>query len=324
VQLAFSCPDQTSDDSATSPEGVALDVIGYDLHTSTSAPCPGDCGGTLQVNITDLIICVSIALENEPVSACMACDVDGNGMVGVNELIQAVGSALYGCAGAATPTPAGGTPTPTATAAGDSAQMTFNVGDGCIEQGRDIHFRLFDTVHGVVYPDADDYVLNPAGSSVQITCAPGGSICYGAADSAGVFVWGAGLDGKGNCADCCYPCQSGTVAFALNCGAAAFTLHDGCNDGVGIDFSVFDEMNGNLVYPGGGLVYSIGSGSVSTETLVCIPGDKLCFGGIQEKAAPTLGWGVGIHNSEGCTGCCILCSASQSAPASLDQNLVCP
>ncbi len=324
VQLAFSCPDQMSDVSATSPEGVALDVIGYDVSTSPSAKCPGDCGGSQQVTITDLITCVSIALENQTVSACMACDVDGNGVVTVNELIQAVSAALYGCPGAATPTPQGGPPTPTPTAAGGNAQMTFNVGDSCIEQGRDIHFRLFDTVNGVVYPDAaDDYVLNPAGSSVTISCSQGGSICYGAADAAGFFVWGAGLDGKTSCADCCYPCQSGTVAFGLNCGAASFTLHDGCSDGVGIDFSVFDKTNANLLYPGGGLVYAIGSDSVSTETLVCIPGDKLCFGAVQHKVGSALEWGVGIHGNEGCANCCILCSASQSAPASLDQNLVC-
>jgi hypothetical protein len=64
VQLAFTCPGQISDVSATSPEGVALDVIGYDLQadllppTATPTPtptpmatpqtpiaCVGDCGG---------------------------------------------------------------------------------------------------------------------------------------------------------------------------------------------------------------------------------------------------------------------------------------
>jgi hypothetical protein len=37
VQNAFACPDQFSDISATSPEGINLDVIGYDL---VSAPTP--------------------------------------------------------------------------------------------------------------------------------------------------------------------------------------------------------------------------------------------------------------------------------------------
>lgn len=41
VQDAFSCPGQSSDISATSPEGIALDVIGYDLNSgSVAAPEP--------------------------------------------------------------------------------------------------------------------------------------------------------------------------------------------------------------------------------------------------------------------------------------------
>jgi hypothetical protein len=40
VQYAFSCPGQTADISATSPEAVALDVSGYDLAT----PEPGTLG----------------------------------------------------------------------------------------------------------------------------------------------------------------------------------------------------------------------------------------------------------------------------------------
>jgi hypothetical protein len=37
VQNAFACPDQSSDISATSPEGINVDVIGYDL---VNAPTP--------------------------------------------------------------------------------------------------------------------------------------------------------------------------------------------------------------------------------------------------------------------------------------------
>ena len=36
VQNAFVCPDQFSDISATSPEGINLDVIGYDLVNATT------------------------------------------------------------------------------------------------------------------------------------------------------------------------------------------------------------------------------------------------------------------------------------------------
>jgi hypothetical protein len=41
VQLAFSNPGTQSDVSGTSPEGIALDVIGYDLTASVTAPEPG-------------------------------------------------------------------------------------------------------------------------------------------------------------------------------------------------------------------------------------------------------------------------------------------
>lgn len=40
VQCAFSCPGQFSDVTATSPEGINLDVIGYDLGTSNPSPTP--------------------------------------------------------------------------------------------------------------------------------------------------------------------------------------------------------------------------------------------------------------------------------------------
>src|SRR5262249_14581102 len=39
-QNAFSCPDQTSDVTQTSPEGIHLDVIGYKLQTGTSTTLP--------------------------------------------------------------------------------------------------------------------------------------------------------------------------------------------------------------------------------------------------------------------------------------------
>jgi MYXO-CTERM domain-containing protein len=46
VQLAFSSPNTQSDVSPTSPEGVALDVIGYDLTTVTPEPSTIAAGGT--------------------------------------------------------------------------------------------------------------------------------------------------------------------------------------------------------------------------------------------------------------------------------------
>jgi YVTN family beta-propeller protein len=59
--------------------------------------CAGDCNGDGTVGINELIIGVNIALGTQPASACTAVDVDGNGMVTINELVRAVSSALNGC-----------------------------------------------------------------------------------------------------------------------------------------------------------------------------------------------------------------------------------
>lgn len=75
--------------------------------------CVGDCDGSNNVVINELVICVNIALGNSPVSACESCDSNGDGTVIVNELILAVNNALNGCN--ATPPTAGATPTATPT-----------------------------------------------------------------------------------------------------------------------------------------------------------------------------------------------------------------
>jgi hypothetical protein len=93
----------------------------------TVAPCVGDCNGDGMVSINELIQAVGIALGNLPLSACPAVDADGNGTVAVNELVAAVGNALNGCpaaAGTPTVTPTAG-PTPTPTMAG-SCPVAFS------------------------------------------------------------------------------------------------------------------------------------------------------------------------------------------------------
>ncbi len=71
--------------------------------TVTSAPaqdvCPGDCNGDGSVGVNELITGVNIVLGRTPVANCPAMDVNGNGAVAVNELVAAVGSALNGCGG---------------------------------------------------------------------------------------------------------------------------------------------------------------------------------------------------------------------------------
>jgi hypothetical protein len=50
------------------------------------------------VSIGELIIGVNIALGQAAVENCLAFDINENGVVGINELIVAVGNALNGCA----------------------------------------------------------------------------------------------------------------------------------------------------------------------------------------------------------------------------------
>ena len=72
--------------------------------TPTVAPvsgCTGDCDGNNMVEVSELVMCVNIALGNADISTCSACDADGDMKVSVNELVQSVDASLNGC-----PTPA--------------------------------------------------------------------------------------------------------------------------------------------------------------------------------------------------------------------------
>ena len=60
-------------------------------------PCVGDCHHVGEVRIPDLITGVNIALGAASVDACAALDVNSNGAVTINELIEAVANALGGC-----------------------------------------------------------------------------------------------------------------------------------------------------------------------------------------------------------------------------------
>jgi hypothetical protein len=59
--------------------------------------CPGDCDGSGDVTVDELVTMVNIALGALPVSACLAGDVDGSGQVTVDEVIATVNNALVGC-----------------------------------------------------------------------------------------------------------------------------------------------------------------------------------------------------------------------------------
>ena len=61
-------------------------------------PCAGDCNGSGEVTIGELVTLVNIVLGNASIDQCRAGDRDGNGTVTVNEVVAAVKRALEGCA----------------------------------------------------------------------------------------------------------------------------------------------------------------------------------------------------------------------------------
>ena len=65
-----------------------------------SVDCIGDCDGDGSVGISELIRGVNIALGVQPLSSCSVFDGNGSLRVEINELIQGVHNALHGCPGA--------------------------------------------------------------------------------------------------------------------------------------------------------------------------------------------------------------------------------
>jgi hypothetical protein len=103
---ATSTANGTPTSTASIPPGATATAtatqIGTPAATSTATPtfggsCPGDCDGSGEVSINELIILVNIALGSQPTSACSAGDLNHDGMIAINEIVTAVGSALNGC-----------------------------------------------------------------------------------------------------------------------------------------------------------------------------------------------------------------------------------
>jgi len=69
--------------------------------TPTVRPCAGDCNGSGEVTIDEIITMVNIALGTADLTACQAGDTNGNNSIEVNEIIQAVNNAAGGCTNAA-------------------------------------------------------------------------------------------------------------------------------------------------------------------------------------------------------------------------------
>jgi hypothetical protein len=88
-------------DGKVSPPGDPLPQLDamLDLSFGDAAvvSCVGDCSGDGQVTIDELIVGVSIALDEEDISECPAFDRNGSVTVTIDELIKAINNALSGC-----------------------------------------------------------------------------------------------------------------------------------------------------------------------------------------------------------------------------------
>ena len=65
--------------------------------TVVVSACIGDCDGSGEVTVNELITMVNIALDAAPLAACTAGDSDGSGDITIDEIIAAVNTALDGC-----------------------------------------------------------------------------------------------------------------------------------------------------------------------------------------------------------------------------------
>lgn len=90
---------------------------------------PGDCDGSAEVPIEELVRVVNIAPGAASLEACAVADQDGDGQVTIEEVILAVNIALYRCVSAGlspTPKPTAATVvTPTRSSATSSSPHTY-------------------------------------------------------------------------------------------------------------------------------------------------------------------------------------------------------
>ncbi len=83
--------------------------------------CAGDCNGNGTIGIDELVVQVAISLQAQPLARCLAADTNGDTLVSIDELVRGVSGALYGCVPAATPTE---TQPPTSTPTGEPPTVT--------------------------------------------------------------------------------------------------------------------------------------------------------------------------------------------------------
>jgi len=65
--------------------------------TPTPVPCVGDCDGSGQVTIDEILTMVNIALGSTNISSCLAGDSNHDSSITIDEILTAVNNALNGC-----------------------------------------------------------------------------------------------------------------------------------------------------------------------------------------------------------------------------------
>lgn len=97
----------------------------------------------------------------------------------------------------------------------DGSVQQWSTADGC-DDGRPIQWRVWAQERDWVWP-GPDAVFSTAELDVvdreRIECVAGELLCFGA--QAGDRTWGVGLDGAGECEDCCQPCASAPVDMGV-------------------------------------------------------------------------------------------------------------
>jgi hypothetical protein len=71
-------------------------ISDFEFIVGTSS-CVGDCDGSGDVRVNELLVMVNIALGSADISACVAGDSNNDGSITINEILAAVNNALTGC-----------------------------------------------------------------------------------------------------------------------------------------------------------------------------------------------------------------------------------
>jgi len=93
----------------------------------------------------------------------------------------------------------------------DGAVQPWALVDLC-DDGGDVRWRVWAQDRDWVWPDPESTFSSDGFDTISrqsIECVVGELLCFGAESEAGseASVWGVGLDGRGECDDCCEPCS---------------------------------------------------------------------------------------------------------------------